>query len=751
MDIVMNRDNLPSLSPFGRKVIPLSIEQPDGSERIIDRGTSLPDLIRIIYKSRDVHPLHAHFGFLERDNKVRKYEPYTEDKFVFSRSMNIEAFKKDAMSMIDFLNQEWTNLGLPLKDDKIRRIKVPDSSIVMESLDSKHKHHNHVMKHWNDITFILSNIDIAKKACVVRCVIPGWWTASYSGRDAKDITYFNSAFRVFKKMVHIIVNTDRFRSVLAETRDTMGDPLDTGVGYPFYTGAVDPSGNPITKLACLKLYEGIGTRGFKWRSVLEEVDRRCPVPSLKGFPFAIAPIRRSQYGYKPAPCFSHRSTGLVTSHSEYGSNTTRIAWMASYPLNLYMSPFQAVMKSIRKLIPGMYHEGSTVAERMKWMDDSVYTAEADYTNYDRFMPIDVVKKIIGIIASNYKHSDYWLDVVSYLHEGIPMIWPDYIPGYSNRGYVFTPERIGLLSGVKITSDIGSFVNLIVTLESCLRSGLFTEQSALAYLTSYSSSVKPGSRMEYFLIQSDDLLLMHKNPSTLKKMGEAFKQSADAAGLKSSFELGDRFLMRHTRSGRDLPVPMRVWQNTLSNEEPYSDAIKFTVGVAMRTDGLLGYKTINPFTNKNSHSMTRIEVKFTLLMLNSLHRFLSGSSHPVNESISIVSLLIQAASQMLKGEGDNLSMDPLFAGRLDIMRKASLEALANAEMSKLQGSLGNRNNIDALIYSLHKDSNIPSQKLLLDQILSVNSNLKVLVDRIEKKESSFYKYALNQLGLTIEDV
>lgn len=748
MDISLNREGLLPLSPFGRKIRPFTEVDSQGNDFILPRGSSLPDLIRAYYNPKNIKPLSERFGFLDRDNKRKSYSPGIEDKFVFKNSGSVGKFREDALEIIRTLCKEWTELGLPLKTDKDRGIDIPDSAYVWEMLDSRHEHHTLLITRWEEISFILSNVDIAKKACVVRGIIPGWWTASYGGKYAPDINQFSQALSVFRRAIKVIESSSKYASTLAETKASLGDPLDTSVGYPYFTGVVDPVGNPISKLAQIKLYKGLGTQGFNWEKVLGEVDKRCPVGSLKGFPFAVAPLRRLQYGYKFAHTFKSTSQGLTADYDERGGNTIRIAWMASYPLNLYMSPFQARMKALRKLIPGCYHDGLTKSNRVKWMKKpGLMMAEADYTNYDRFMPINLVHKIVEIITEGRPNEKYWRDMIAFLHEGIPMIWPDYITGFPYRGWVFTPERIGLLSGVKITSDIGTYVNLIITLQSALNAGVLSEQSAVAYLTQYTSSDN-GSLFEYFHIQSDDLLLLHTNAASLKKLGDAFTRCAKFAGLKANPELGDRFLMRHNFNNKDAPVPMRVWQNTLSNETPEDDPVKFVVGIAMRTDGLFGYKTIDPFHIGKATAVSLVEVRATLKMLLSIRSFIVSATSPLADAVSILDILIEGGRAMERS-GNKRPVFPVeLRGSLDLLRKQSLDKLVAQELSKLNNPFASQNDI-AMIYKLYKDSNIPSQKMLLDQMVALAPNLRSVLGRIEGKESSFYKYAISQIGIDVD--
>lgn len=745
------------MSPFPARTLPFTEATSSTNSVTITPGTTLPSLIRELFKVDVVDGFKGKFGFLDRDNKQRVYQPGTDDPFVFRNDASVKDFGNHALALIKVIADEWEALGLPLKHVKEKQIYLPDSSALFDALLPGHPLHQRLVDMYPYICFLTSNADIMRKACVVRNIYIGWWGQSYAGKDAPDPKHFDPAMRVLLKAIAAIENSSRFGSTLDGVMRGMGDPMDTNAGFPFFAGHVDEMGNPVTKEATLQLFEGIGTAGYDFSRVVDEIAKRCKPMGLEKYPFLIAPLRRVQPSDKPNHEYRQTSFGLVTSHDSVGMNQVRIAWMAPYVYNLYLSPLQARWKAVRKLLPGMFFDGSAKRNRLARLSrTNPWLAEADYSNYDRFMPINLFQAFTQGYLSRYKNAEYWRQLTGYLHQGMSIIWPDYLPGSTGKGWIFKP-RYGLLSGVKVTSEEGTFINGLVNCQSLLDSGIMNEASLYKYLTQYvgPGDKSVGSGNEFFFIQSDDDLLVCDSPTQLYKLGTSFKLNTARAGLKGSLEIGDRFLMRHTLAGRDTPVPSRVWQNTLSNEDSYLEPITFLAGLCMRTDGLLGHKSYDPFGTGKRNRCTSVEVRFTLAMLNSLLKFLQTASKKQLDAIDYIKVLIEAASNMLanydcKKPGilrNDLVMSSDDASRVDGFRMKSLELLAKSEADKLARLDSQTFNLSWL-YRLHKDRHVPSSALLLDSLIARFPYLKNLLESVANREYSYYQYAMKKMKIPL---
>jgi len=177
-------------------------------------------------------------------------------------------------------------------------------------LQSKHKLHKILVDNYALICFITSNVDIMKKVSVVRNVYPGWWAQSYAGKDSPKPDKFVPAIRALMKAIDIIEASPRFKTVLAQTQSELGDPLDTNVGYPYFSAETSKAGEPIAKMRVLELFKAIGQQHKDFHSVVKEIGRRSKPLGLGEYPLLIAPIRRVSSGYKWNHEFEQSSTGL---------------------------------------------------------------------------------------------------------------------------------------------------------------------------------------------------------------------------------------------------------------------------------------------------------------------------------------------------------------------------------------------------------------------------------------------------------
>lgn len=755
MEITLNRKSALVMSPFGRRTRPFQDAGAHSTKLTIPPGKSLPDLARKYYDITEVFPFKAMFPFLDRDNKQRAYDPGKEDKFVFASAQSLKQFNDHALKLIHNIINQWKSLDLPTMRDEERGIEAPDSDKIWSALDPTHDLHRTVIRNMPVIMFLLSNYDIMKKACIVRSVIPGWWAQSYAGQYSGKTKEFSESIDALVTAINKLSNGSEFKKVRAATAADLGDPLDTNVGFPYFSSQIDKAGNPIAKLKVIHLFKGIGTQNYDLDKLFAIVAKRVEPLGLQNHPFLIAPIRRLQPGYKWNHVFRETSMGLETDYDERGNNTIRIAWMSPYILNLFLSPLQLEWKAVRKLLPGLFHDGDAKRKRLHMIRaQGKFIAEADYSNYDRNIPVDIFLEFAARYLKTRPHSQFWYKLLHSLHHKMPIIWPDYVGGEKGRGWVFTPKILGLLSGLKITSEEGTFVNAIVTGQALMDTGM-TQSGLVQYYTQYLSG-SPGSKFEHVHIQSDDTLLIANDPLTLKKLGDAFKARADQIGLPGSLTLGDRFLMRHNNDGRDTPVPARVWQNTLSNEEPYEDALTFAAGLAMRTDGLLGHKTYDPFATGTRQKVTRSELLFTLDVLLSLQKFTGGSSVVIRPVVQFLDLLTTACRYMLTKTSDDLTstavIDAEDATKIDLWRKDTLRQIAERDQAELAG-IGDHLTIDAirtLVYDLHKNIHTPSaQQLLAILLQSGNPVFQRAIKEVSLREQRFYQYALNEIGIPLE--
>jgi hypothetical protein len=445
---------------------------------------------------------------------------------------------------------------------------------------------------------------------------------------------------------------------------------------------------------------------------------------------------------------------MRTSYDEKGINSIRVAWMVPYIYNLLMSPISVIFKSVRMLLPGCGHAGEIKTQRARlhreWSSNNKFhLGEADYSNYDRFIPVDLIRELTEYTCSLTNNEKYWTDGAMYLFDDANLVWPDFSSLVDGNGYVFKPGQLGLMSGVKTTGDMGSLVNSVINGQALALSKGWTEDQLFDYLTMYINS-PAGSKYEYYHVQSDDTLLIDTSLDNLYLRGEVFNEVAGIAGLKGSVELGDRFLMRHYTAGGDRPVPARVWQNTLSNETPPLNELVFLAGLASRTDGLLGVKTVDPFNTGNRQNITVAEAQFTDAVTKSLHRFITAEARYKSKmAATLLGYIIQ------EGAGIPTSYDRLNTKwssggeskvKLDNIRKEISHLLAQQQMSMaLIGS--DAKSAAAWLYELYKDRHVPSSALIIDELLALDPSLGHQIEDLIAKEHAFFVYARKTVGLT----
>jgi len=731
-------------SPF-----PGSIRKPEevlssGKTASIPVGTSIPQYIKAVYGISKVESVKENFPFLNRDDADKTYTPSDTDPFVFSGAHSIKIFKSEALRLLEHLSNAWTALNLPMAKDEVRNMMFPDIEKVMDSISKgESKFFSWSDKErMEDIGFLISNIEIMGKASLQRTVIPGWWAVSYDGKSSGNLSFFEPAIAVFLEAFKSITAHASFQSVFNDTLSGQGDPLDTTIGFPSYSAEVSKDGTPVSKLLMLDQYKNLPCSADSWNAVIDAVKARGRSDFERSYPFAIAPIRRIQPGgRKWAHAWRRSEVGLQLIADVRGHSTNRVAWMAPYLLNLLLSPVQTHWKALRKLIPGLYHDGETRKLDLAYLKSSgAFVIESDFSNYDRTIPVDVTNRFFRDYANMTNRPAYWHGALSQTQANIPLIWPDQVSGERGRGWVFTPKTLALLSGLKITSEVGTFMNMLIHLAGWLDSGYKTKGECLSYLTSRLNGYAPPE----VLIQSDDTAIIDKDPSRLLAKVHAFELASKKAGIKTSVSIGDRFLMRHMYRGVDSPVSSRVWQNTLNNETNVTDPLIFLVGLVTRTDGMLGQKTFDPFDTGKIRSITTVHLDYEIAVLESLRQFISSSSHPIRPCIEYLDVLISSGSRMQKVEGGRWKMDSDVASELDVKRKRALAQLAARQLettiSDESGSL-----LDDLAAALMKNSSSPASQMLLDILKSQRPDLAKAVEHTARKEHQFYDFAMRKLG------
>lgn len=730
-------------SPWGKKITKAQEVLSSGREISLAKGTTEPDYIRKVYEVSDPKPIRENFPFLDRDDKDRVYDPGIADKYVFKNMGSVEQFKTDARANLKTIVQLGKSLGLVTELDSKRGVEVLSSSNLIDKFISKGPKSLSVSETERisneDVRFLLSNQDIALKACVVRTVLPAWWIVSYRGRKSAHASPLKQAVDVLVAVLHTVEKTPAYKQKLDQVLSSQGDPLDTAVGFPLYQSTVDDKMNPIAKLEVLHQYKNLVKAGGRdWDKLKEVMKDRGRTNFQKQFLFAIAPIRRLQPGYKVQHVWNRSMTGLRLQFDVQGMATNRVAWAASYLLNLLLSPIQSRWKAARMVIPGLFHDGSSRREMLHAMQTTPpYFIESDFKNWDRSIPNDIMSYFFHQYTKSLRNSKYWFGVLSQTHRNIPLVWGDQSPNLRGNGWAFEVDVLGLLSGLKITSEVGTFMNLIINIAGWIATGAMTKEDAYAYLINKSNSVIPK-----VLIQSDDTLLCAANLTDLHKLSVSFMTGCSYAGIVPELQLGDKFLMRHLSRGKDTPVITRIWQNTLSNEQPVDDPLIMIIGFLMRTEGILGQRTFDPFGVGHVRKTSEIETKYSLQVLKSIRGFASTASESIPELVQCIDSLIGAGNRMGSEKMNSSDVETI-----NSLRVKFLKLLAAREARDFLRQADANKQFATMIYQLHKDQFSPTSKWRLDELMASNSAVKGIVESLVNKEHAFYEFAMKQIGET----
>jgi hypothetical protein len=718
----------------------------------------VPDFIRKIYGVNVVNPVNQRFNFLSRDNEDKEYRPGDVDRFVFRDFSSIELFKKSSLEIFHFLMKEWTDMNLPTIQDKDREVDVPDSELVQKWVLTNEfpseSMKRTVETRTYDISFIVSNVEIVSKAAVLRTIQPAWWVVSYDGKDSEHLSSFKQAVDILVEAFNLIRKTPYYAQKYEETLSEQGDPMDTGVGFPLYSAEIDAEGRPISKIKVLAQYEDICKGVSTWDELLKNVADRGRDEFEKKYLFAIAPIRRIQAGYKWLIRWTRTSSGYKIKDEYQGGATNRVAWMASYLQNLLISPIQTEWKTYRKIIPGLYFDGKSKTELLAAIrKHRPKFVESDFSGYDRTIPNNVMTYFFEQFAATLPPDkrDFFLGALKQTNSNLPVIWGD--AGNVNRksGWVFQVSKLALLSGLKVTSEIGTFMNLIINISGWLETGFMTKDQILSYLTHFTrtnGSLDATIPYPPLLILGDDTLLMHTEPARLDKLAAGFVSGSERAGIKSQLQPGDKFLMRHMTDGIDRPVLARIWQNSVSNETPVEDPVKFLVGLAMRTDGVAGWKTFDPFHTGKDRGASAFEIKLGILVFSRLKMQFATAKEPLSAAIEFIDVMIDGLKKA-RIAGDGLYHFHADSGAvLDRKRKSFLAALAAKEVESIRAKTVSdlRNLAGTELYRLHKDMASPSAEAILEILKNSDAGTRSVIETISKKENSFYVLAMRRIGL-----
>lgn len=732
------------------------------------------EYMRLMYGNVNYAPVQENFNFLRRDSIDKQYTSISTDPFTMPSSLSglKQKLKASVVNLLQPLQERWRYFGLPFKNDKDRALEIPDleagTSIILASLARDpnsvlpNKDAGTIVAAMPELCFVASNIAIILKTALPRVVRPGWWLVSYAGNNADVSKHLSSGLSIFSRILDHVLTKEKalWDKCVKKASDSLGDPLDTAVGYPYYTAEVDKMGNPVSKIKVIAKYKNLasGNSVLNAKQFKDAIIARGATEFERKWPLAIGCIRRIQQGNKEQHSWRPTAAGLKYSHDGRGFNTVRVAWAAPYILNLFLTPLQLNMKAFRMAVPGLYHDGEAKQEILRTIRTSgIIPLESDFSNYDRTIPVRLMGVIMDMIGKRMPNGDKHADLGRLAWENVPIVWPDHT-SQGPTGIVFTPEFLALLSGLKITSEMGTLCTYVVMLETLVKSGLspdavFDQQVQL--ITDFKS--KAGKTPPPVLIQSDDILFLEKDVTKLMKLTSAFKIVSSSLGMKAEVVVGDKFLMRHTIAGRDLPVISRWWQNSLASETPSLDPLIYTVGLFSRMDGMLGYKGVDPFNTGRKQGIASYQLPFLSAAVADYVRWLEHACIPIP---SILQLMRSVAAELTTLASSAEKSNTLFSiTRVNISEALRLriederinagQALAKRDLALLasqQGSDASRVEAFKYISALYNDRHSPASATVLDSLMAKSDLVRSLISTIARKEYQFAIFACKAVGV-----
>lgn len=741
-------------SPFPSVVRPFTDSDIRGGDITFPPGTRDIDIFRAIYPGAAFGRLHSRFNFLSRDAKDRVYKPGEEDPFIFKDSSSIRVFFTGFRDDIAVLNALASTLDIPLQKDKDRNVFTVSETYTADPSTNPY--------HRDAVSQIVASHEIALKFALCRAVVPGWWINSYAGKEEQNQGYFAPIVDMLAEAWRELaaqkpaLKDKLIASVFAE----MSDPLDTNSGFPFFESGLEARTKVITT------YQPISSllRGNLTAETVDEVWRLIatltPNPELARTPLAVAVLRRIMAGYKYQHVTAPTPAGLVAKYDMRGLPTARTAFMFPYLFNLMLTPLVLPTTSYRKILPGASHDGPARSARLRTLrTQKPYLGNFDYSNYDRFQRSDMMRDFfVGMYAKD-SNAKYIGALFERTYKNVPLIFPALSGRTDASGLIVIPKKTGLLSGAKHTSTQGTLHNMIIFLAGQVNEGNWSLEEAKRYVRMYFDGSQPGSKWESAYFQSDDTLLIGKTIVELEALMKCHAAAAAKAGIKATRAADDRFLMRHLGQGVDTPVTMRVLQNTLSNEHAERDPVIFLAGLAARTDGMLGQKTIDAFNTGKLNSVPRADAIIVQMVMRRMLGVLKTAAQPHAAAITLVSVILDAAAKMTGIRADasitaeiieRLGADGLtqpvkmhsdYAVKLDAIRHEAIRAV-----SLHQTNLKADDAFVRFLEQLRVDRNVPSAAMQLQFLQAMNSRASSVLAEAAAKEQRFFHSALSTLAI-----
>jgi hypothetical protein len=262
------------------------------------------------------------------------------------------------------------------------------------------------------------------------------------------------------------------------------------------------------------------------------------------------------------------STGCVAKTEAKGLFCrARKVYMAPFLLNMMLSPLSVAMKKGRLALPGSDHSLKGQNAYLPWFakeGQGWAVAESDISGYDTSITPEV-RGVLWDALAKHGFNATSIDILRWLDDNSIILTAPWNRRMEGSMAVYA-GRTGLLSGLKITAEVGSAISQAITMAALIEQGVTTLSAIQA-------------QHPQFLCLGDDILLLTQKPLNADKFSETFA----SIGLKAKYLEGRRFLMRHINSRGGFGVANRVIQQSMFNEDKYTHPGQIMLGLAARLD------------------------------------------------------------------------------------------------------------------------------------------------------------------------
>lgn len=319
------------------------------------------------------------------------------------------------------------------------------------------------------------------------------------------------------------------------------DPALTNPGWPCFTGP--PAGKIVSVLCC-----GADPDPSRVMESANNAALRFGLDQRTALAFGMGGRSGPMYKDTPSYRYSGRRTHEAWAIGKGWSQRNRVVQMASNGGNRVVRSLYERLSHSRRNVDGLWHAGTRDFNVFQGLP---YHYEADISGYDQ----SVSPELQDMLAMVW--TEQWPELAPAIKcwrmlEARPLITPSW--DYDDYHVAIVHSLGGTRSGLKLTTEVGTFLEVCVTLYALHRQGL-------NYLNFPWRDTGHGGDI-VSLHAGDDVRI-----STRRRL-DVDKWTADFAelGFKCELVVGDGFLSRHTSpTFPNVPIAGRVVQQTMSNE------------------------------------------------------------------------------------------------------------------------------------------------------------------------------------------